>query len=490
MATIPHVRDVERQGEWVSVRNNPHGFSSDELNDWRKHGCPFIPGRRTLRAKKLRVRLKGQRGPKEIWFYHRPTLGRVSEASKKVGKKRGTKPYSVYPQHWKAATVKAQWESLARFTDSTGTWLILSEAALFLKCKGTTVWRWSRTGCSYLNGRKPTSCLRATPFARTASYYLLTDLEEIQRNRSGVSNKPAEPWAIGTEAAELAGVSVLSLPHFWRTGKLSSQLVMVNGKDGRLAEKRTYLRTDLIALKKAAAAILPATMITVRAAANRLGVSPATIKQWCRIDCPYIGRPIAKEEGRVPTSIGARPAWLIAKGDIESIRKALRNGPPLHVDERGTWLAARPAAKRLKVSLGTFNHLAAIGRFDRKRIAANDRWTRNGGRWVYLESSLTGTNGTANGHAAALAPPAAGPEVRAVPTPTTAANGHASAGGQPRVKRRRGRVRGWRDLEVAQQRKAIAKALREQQFDTITAFANHFGVDRRRIYEIKTAEGL
>lgn len=84
---VPAFEEVEASGEWVSYRNNPHGFTFHQLWTW-KDCCPYLPDRKLDSEERLVV-LDGAR--RKIRFYHRPSLDKIKPLFD-----RGEKPFASY----------------------------------------------------------------------------------------------------------------------------------------------------------------------------------------------------------------------------------------------------------------------------------------------------------------------------------------------------------------------------------------------------------
>lgn len=240
------VAKVERSGEWVCVRNNPHGFASDVLHEWRKVGCPYLPGRK-LRAKQERVKIVGQRGPKSLWFFHRPTLDKIAPLF--AAREANGKPYFKKTKAWTATGTAAQWRPSDRFTDADGEWLRSGKAHRYLQCKAATLHHWVKDGCVHLGGRRLRWKVREL-FGRDVKYYLVSELDEINANRARLLPTSAQADLILCDAAAKdLGLTYDTLRTRAKAYGLTRFRTPVRGRDGKLIRKTAFLRSEVEALK-------------------------------------------------------------------------------------------------------------------------------------------------------------------------------------------------------------------------------------------------
>jgi hypothetical protein len=246
LTTIPTVSEIEQSGEWVCVRNNPHGFSGDRLHDWRKNGCPYAPGRK-LRAKQVLVKVEGQRRPDWVWFFRRPTLDKIAPLF--LARKTNGKPYFKKTTAWTPKHIKAKWQP-ERHIDSEGEWLRSGKTCRYLQCKPTTLERWGEEGCVHLGGR----CIRwkiFEQFGRDVKYYFVPDLEAVNANRAALTPTPAQAKLILCEDAALElGLTRDTLRTRAEDYGLTKHRVEVRGRNGKLTRKLAFLRKEIKALKK------------------------------------------------------------------------------------------------------------------------------------------------------------------------------------------------------------------------------------------------
>lgn len=241
----PTVYEIESQGKWVSVRNNPFGFSADLLHYWRRWGCPYVKGRK-LKAKLFTVRIEGQRGRRKLWLFDRVALADIAERFKIDGVP-SNKPFARYPQHWTRQATRRKWAECESFVDAKGReWAAARVALKTLHVCHAVLYKWRRYGCPYLGGKPLRSRLRKGEFGRRDRFFLVDQLDEINERRAEVGQAPSGGELLTLDkAASLIGRSKTTLIRWRNSGKLSSETILVRGPDGKVYRQVGIRRSEL-----------------------------------------------------------------------------------------------------------------------------------------------------------------------------------------------------------------------------------------------------
>ncbi len=388
------VADIEKGGDWVCVRNNAHGYSSDLLHYWRRYGCPYLKGRK-IKTRRIALRVEGQRGVRSLWFFHAPTLAEIA-AQCQIDAVPGNKPYARYPQHWTRQAIRRKWRAKSgTFVDNHGReWVAPRTALKLLGVSTATLHRWRCIGCPYLSDSAPLQTLPCpNAFDREDNFFALDQIDEVKRQRAKCRQKMPAASELLTikQAMRMSGLSRDTLLRLRKNGEISSENMRVQGTDGKLYNHVFFKRVELMAAKTCRVKRAPKDTLTVTQAAEQLNVSNGTIMEWTR-GCPYLDRPLYSQTTKLILSSrgSVQSATVVSKADIRKLKKILFAGyAPPFCDERGEWLSVRHAARYYGTTASRVLYYAQRGDIEAKRVVARDRWSRSRGwRWVCLQSSL------------------------------------------------------------------------------------------------------